>query len=113
MKDSDRALEHALRTAGHERLADALRDRRLAEQLRDAGHVELADQLEGQEQPVAHGQPGSPDPTVEGPPKDDPGTDPAQAHGQDLADLLQAKTDRQREVVEQLHGLATHDKENR
>ncbi len=43
----DTALIEALRTAGHDEAANALRDKQLAGQLREAGHGTLADQLEG------------------------------------------------------------------
>ncbi len=103
--NSDDALVEALRAAGHEPIADAVRDRALAGELRAAGHEALARQLEQAGEPAqAPPSPTEPENTT---------TDPAQAHSQDLAALLQAKTDRQAEVVEQLHGPATHNKEQR
>ena len=42
---NDEVIEQALRAAGHEQVADGLRDRRLAADLRAAGHDHLAAQL--------------------------------------------------------------------
>jgi hypothetical protein len=47
MGTEEDALIVALRQAGHERVADALRDKSLAGQLREAGHDGLAAVLEG------------------------------------------------------------------
>jgi hypothetical protein len=46
-------LEAALRVAGHDKVADYVRDRELAQQLADAGHPDLAHQLD----PTNHPEP--------------------------------------------------------
>ncbi|HWI07313.1 MAG TPA: hypothetical protein VNT54_07320 [Solirubrobacteraceae bacterium] len=59
-------MVRALREAGHEREADALRDVRLARELREAGHEGLAAELEAKAEPgEAKAEPGAVDPMVE------------------------------------------------
>lgn len=105
MTNTDERLIEALRSAGHDDVADALRDRGLATELRDSGHEELAERLEAptpeaaRQNTAATAEPDAVHPGVE--------------HGHQLAAVIGRKADRTRALGEQLLGVQPNRKDTR